>query len=107
MSNARKARLISTNASTQRLGSLAQHWPSALFRARLIRSRSCLSTAMAFAQFFSARFQFHRPGHDRVVAVPLNKISPTHEGAVFRGASVIVPEIEIDEVDWIREGRSG
>ena len=39
--------------------------------------------------------------------MPLHEIRAAHEGAVFAGASVIVPEIEVGEVDGMREGRSG
>jgi len=39
--------------------------------------------------------------------MPLHEIGASHESAVFAGASVVVPEIEIDEVDGLGEWRPG
>jgi hypothetical protein len=39
--------------------------------------------------------------------VPLNEVGATHERAVLRRAAVVVPQIEIDEVDRLRERRAG
>jgi hypothetical protein len=42
-----------------------------------------------------------------VVAVPLDEVGAAHEGAMLRGAAVVVPQIEVEEVDGIRERRAG
>src|SRR5262245_45904809 len=106
MSNARKVRLIRTNASTHKLGSLVHRLTRELFRSRLIRCRSWLSAAMSFPHFLGQGFQPHRLAQNRIVPVTLNEIRPTHECAMLRGTSVIMPKIEVREIDWIRKGRS-
>ena len=40
---------------------------------------------------------------DRVVAVPLHEVRPAHERAVLGGAAVVVPEVEIGELDRLAE----
>src|SRR6185503_5572000 len=42
-----------------------------------------------------------------VVAVPLDEIGATHEGAMFAGAPVIVPQVEVGEIDGMGEGWTG
>ena len=51
-------------------------------------------------EFDSLRKQF-------VVPMPLHKIGAAHERAVLRCAAVVVPEIEVGEVDGVRKWRSG
>src|SRR5215469_3916194 len=41
-----------------------------------------------------------------IVAMPLHKVGASHKGAVLAGASVVVPEIEINEIDRVRERRA-
>jgi len=38
---------------------------------------------MSFTQLFSLSFQLNCLDHDGIVAMPLHKISPAHEGAVL------------------------
>ena len=52
------------------------------------------------------RVQLHRARQHRIVAVPLDEVGAAHEGAVLRGPAVVVPQIEIDEIDRLRERRS-
>ena len=42
-----------------------------------------------------------------VVAVPLNEVGAAHEGSMLAGAAVVVPEVEVGEVDGVGEGRAG
>src|SRR5438045_1484944 len=39
--------------------------------------------------------------------MPLHKISPSHEGAMFTRASVVMPKVEIGKLDRMRKRRSG
>ena len=39
--------------------------------------------------------------------MPLHEVGAPHERAVLAGASVVVPEIEIDEIDRLRERKTG
>jgi hypothetical protein len=41
----------------------------------------------------------------RIVAVPLDEVGAAHEGAVLRRPAVVMPQIEVDEVDRLRERR--
>ena len=45
--------------------------------------------------------QFDGFGKQLVVPVPLNKVRSTHESAVLAGAAVIVPQIEVSEIDGL------
>src|SRR3954462_3326065 len=90
MSRLRKARLTRTNASSH------SQWS----RYRL------LVLAMGPPQFVGQRPQFHRVLEDRVVAVPLGEVGPAHEGGVLGGAAVVVPQVEVQEVDRVRERRA-
>src|SRR3954466_1651401 len=69
------------------------------------RSRSACLTSMTPAQLVGLRAELHRSCQHRVVAVPLHEIGASHEGAVLRGAAVVVPQIEVDEIDRLRERR--
>src|SRR6185437_17148957 len=44
---------------------------------------------------------------DRIVAVPLGEVLTAHEGAVLGRAPVVVPQIEVEEIDRLREERTG
>ena len=35
--------------------------------------------------------------------MPLYEVCASHEGAVFGGATIVVPKVEIDEVNGLRE----
>ena len=43
---------------------------------------------------------------DRVIAVPLGEVLSAHEGSVLGGAPVIMPEIEVDKINRVRERRT-
>ena len=62
---------------------------------------------MLSPEFRRHRFQLDRFLQHRIVAVPLHEVGASHECAVFAGASVVVPEIEVDKVDGLGEGRAG
>src|SRR3954469_19771157 len=82
MSGPRKARLTSTNRSSQSR-----------------ESRSRLGTrAMGLPQFVGLGLQLDAVLEHRVVAVPLHEVGPTHERPVFGGAAVVVPQVEVQEV---------
>src|ERR1700733_4089152 len=40
-----------------------------------------------------------------VVAVPLHEVSTSHERSMLRGAAVVMPEVEIYEINRLGEGR--
>src|SRR5262245_27844358 len=82
MSRTRPAKFAATNSSTS-------SWLPAMPASKLVGLRS----------------ELHRPREHRVVAVPLDEVGAAHERAVLRRAAVVVPEIEIDEVDRLAERR--
>ena len=55
-------------------------------------------------QFVGLVLQFDGFAEQLVVAVPLDKVGAAHEGAVLAGTAVVVPEIEVGEVDGLGEG---
>ncbi len=61
--------------------------------------------AMLPPQFVGLRAQLTRARQHRVVAMPLHEVGAAHERAVLRRPAVVVPEIEVDEVDRRRERR--
>src|SRR5262244_3733707 len=90
MSRLRKPRLTITNASSQRVGS----------RYHLF------GLGMAPPQFLSPRVELNRVLEDRVVAVPLGEVLSAHKGPMLGGAPVVVPEIEVEKIDRVRERRT-
>src|SRR5262245_35190138 len=88
MSRLRKPRLTMTNASSHRNGS----------RYHLF------GLGMDPPQLLGLRLELNGVLEHRVVPMPLREILSAHEGAVLGGASVIVPEIEVEEIDRMREG---
>jgi hypothetical protein len=42
-----------------------------------------------------------------VIAMPLYKVGATHKGTVLRCSAIVVPQIEVSEIDWVGEGRPG
>src|SRR3954466_12824774 len=87
MSRARKLKLTTTNASSHRRGS----------RYHLF------GFGMGPPQLLGLCLEFNRVLEDRVVPVPLREVLPAHEGAVLGGAPVIVPEVEVEEIDRVGE----
>ena len=51
--------------------------------------------------------QFDSLRQQLVIAMPLHKVGAAHERTVFRCAAIVVPEIEVGEVDGMRKWRSG
>src|SRR5665213_4060661 len=96
MSAISPAKLNRTNTSTHSWGSDRQpgHGPASRF-------------AMDAAELVGLRAELDGLREHRVGAVPLHEIGAAHERTVFRRAAVVVPEIEIDEIDWRREWRAG
>jgi len=50
--------------------------------------------------------QLDRLSEHGIVAVPLDEIGAAHEGTMFGSSSIIVPEIEIEEIDPAGKGRA-
>src|SRR2546423_13445498 len=67
-------------------------------RASLFRSASMLCT-----QFGGHALHLYHLRQHGIVAMPLNEVGTTHEGAVLRSASIVMPEIEAHEVDGVRK----
>src|SRR5436305_1261990 len=108
MSKARAAKLSSTKPSTQRRGSSVQRLTSGLLsRARLSLSRSVLSLPTARTHLLGQRPELDGLAQHRVVAVPLHEVRAAHERAVLGSPAVVVPEVEVDEVNRIRERVAG
>src|SRR5215472_17541221 len=59
--------------------------------------------AMFSPELRSHRFHFNRLLQHRIISMPLDKIGSTHERAVFAAGPVIVPQIEIDEINRLRK----
>src|ERR1043166_1988870 len=91
MSKVRKPILTSANASTQACGSAHQR---------------SFASAMLSPQFLRHRLHLHHALQHGIVSVPLNEIGASHERAMLAGAPVVVPEVEVNEVDGLREWRS-
>src|SRR5215467_3159254 len=89
MSRLKKARLTRTNVSSQ------SRWS----RYHL------LVLAMCPPHFLGHCPDLDGVREDRVVAVPLGEVLAAHEGAVLGGPAVIVPQVEVAEVDRLRERR--
>ena len=51
--------------------------------------------------------EFNHLCQQLIVTVPLNEVSSAHEGAMFAGATFVMPEIEIGEIDRLAEGQAG
>jgi hypothetical protein len=60
--------------------------------------------SMAAPQFVRLSPELHRAHEHRVVAMPLDEVGAAHERAVLRGAAIVMPEIEEDEVDCEKGG---
>src|SRR5437868_5910964 len=86
MSGASAARLTKANSSSSR------RW-----------SRYHLLLAMRPPQLVGHGLQFDGVLQDRVVAVPLHEVGPAHESAVLGRPAVVVPQVEVGEVDRLRE----
>src|SRR5262245_41680814 len=91
MSRLRNARFTITNSSSHTAGS----------RYHL------LGLGMDPPQLLGLRLEFGGVLEDWVVAVPLGEVLAAHEGPVLGGAPVIVPEVEVEEIDRVRERRTG
>jgi hypothetical protein len=50
-------------------------------------------------QFFRGMANFNGVLEHGVVAVPLNEVGPAHERPVLGRAAVVVPEVEVEEID--------
>src|SRR5580765_7488897 len=87
MSGVNPARLNSAKSSTQAL-----------------RLRHHLSAAgVLMAQLVGLSPNFDQVLENGIIAVPLHKVGATHKGAVLGGPSVIVPQIEVFELDRVFE----
>src|SRR6478736_5567202 len=101
MSSVRKPRFTSAKASTRNQGCAYQasdHLP--------VCHKTLLLPGMTSPQLVGHRFELRGLAQHGIVSMPLHKIRPAHERAVFRRASVVMPEIEIDKIDRLRERRS-
>src|SRR5437763_9036327 len=87
MSPARKARLTRTNSSTHSRG----------------RRYHLLRLAMIPPKLLRHRLEIDHVRQHRVVAVPLDEVGAAHEGAVLGGPAVVVPQVEVLEVDRVLE----
>ena len=58
-----------------------------------------LSLAMLSPELGGHGLEFDRLLQHGIVAVPLHEVRAAHERAVFAGPSVVMPEIEVNEVD--------
>src|SRR5579859_1591452 len=81
--------------------------PALGIRWKLVHKRpQSLRLAMLSLEFGGQGAEFNRFLEHRIVAVPLDEVGTAHERAVLAGAAVIVPKIEIDEVNRLRERRA-
>ena len=85
MSGASPPRLNSTNSSTH------------------VRGRRSQLFSIVLAELGGLFLELDHVLEDRVVAVPLHIVGPAHERGVLRGAAVIMPEVEIGELDRLAE----
>src|SRR5579885_2694232 len=86
MSTLRKARFTSTKPSTHSRG-----------------SRNQLLLAMPPPQLGGLGLDLDGMLQHGVVAVPLHEVRSAHEGPMLGGAAVVVPQVEVGEVDGLRE----
>src|SRR5271169_2269074 len=91
MSKVRNPTFTMTNASTRNQG-CSHH--------------ELLFSAMASPKFVGHRLQLYLLFQHGIVSVPLHEVGAAHEGSVFGGAAIVVPQIEIQEVDRLREWRT-
>src|SRR5579872_1518380 len=68
--------------------------------------RSSLFVGMLPPQFVGLLLEFDSLRKQLVIPVPLNKIRASHKRSVLRGAAIVVPEIEVSEVNGMCEGWS-
>src|SRR5579872_7360050 len=97
MSPARMARLVATNSSRSSSSSKTQ---------ATHRECSTLARTMHPPQLDCIVLQLDRLLQQSVVAVPLHKVGAAHEGTMLARAAIVVPEVEVREIDWIGERRS-
>src|ERR1700690_2333813 len=90
MSRVKNPRFSSANASTSSHGS-SHH--------------ALLLSGMVSPQLICHRLEFGGLAQHGIVSMPLHKIRSAHERPVLGGSSVIVPEIEVEEIDGLREWR--
>ncbi len=50
-------------------------------------------------QFPGFRANLDQVLQDRVIAMPLHEIRPAHERAMFGGPAIVMPEVEVFELD--------
>src|SRR5438105_14255879 len=91
MSGPRNVRLASTNSSSHTRQSLYQLFLATMLSPQLVGHRRNLL----------AVFQ------QRIVAMPLHEVGAAHEGAMIGGAALIVPQVEVNEVNRLLEGSGG
>src|SRR5215467_7022534 len=75
-------------------------------------SQRRLPPATLLPQFSRHGLQLYGFLQHRVVAVPLHEIRASHEGPVFGGASVVMPEVEEHKINrigkwWTTDGAIG
>src|SRR5690349_15671219 len=94
MSSDRKVRFPRQNTSIHTTGSNQY----GLRSGNLCRNRLTVAAMLTF-QLRCHAPQFHHLGDHRVIAMPLHEVGPAHECAVLGSAPVVMPEIEVHEVD--------
>src|SRR6516164_5522420 len=87
MSGARPPRLTRAKSSTHIWG----------------RRNHLTAGCMGFAHGICFAADFYEMLQNRVVAMPLNEVRAAHERAMLGRASIIVPEIEVLELDGVLE----
>src|SRR5581483_274439 len=92
MSKVRNPTLRMTNISTQICGRAHQR---------------SLSLAMLSPERGGHGLKFDGLLQHGIVPVPLHEVGASHERSLFAGAPVVMPEIEVNEIDRLREGRTG
>src|SRR5215475_12964842 len=91
MSSVRNVRFTITNSSSHTAGS----------RYHLF------GPGMGPPQLLGLRLEFNGVVQNRVIAVPLGEVLSAHESPMFGGAPVIMPQIEVEKIDRVRERRTG
>src|SRR5215469_4256367 len=91
MSRVRKPMFKIANTSTQICG--------------LSHQRS-LTFAMLSPELGGHRLKLDGLLQHGIVSVPLHEIGASHERPMFASSSVVVPQIEVHEINRLREGRS-
>src|SRR5215469_928764 len=101
MSPARTPRFAVAKTSTHNWVSCAQRsrgsWISFCARSRRLFAGMLPPQCCRFALELDGLLEY------RVVAMPLHEIGSAHKGSVLRRAPVIVPKIEVEEVDRVGE----